>query len=320
MTNWNIETPDDFRTAYAMIRDELTRRIHGHEDSVRHLSLLGARHVAGVAGQRALLVGPSGCGKSSLTRALAEALDVPWLLIDVTMMSEQNWQGEDLSDFLDSLYRKPNAGDHAVVVLDELDKVCLGAMSRDSVAGNYRRGKQESLLPLFGTGSEIPLPGGRTCRPDGMLVIGAGVFHGLPPGPVAPGGLLRLGLMHEIVERLGTIIHLEPLGIPALVRVLREGMAPSIQSYRLSGFTLEVPAETLAYVGSFVLRGDEAGPRSGVSWLRAAADRLLVRLIEQDAPYGSIVALRPDDLVIPTLSRRDGKDGPDGADPSTSLV
>ena len=318
-TTWDLDSPGDYAAAYALIRDALARRVVGHSDAVSTLSLAGVRHVAGMSRQRLLLVGPSGCGKSTLTRALAETLLVPWLLIDVTMMSEQNWAGGNLSDFLSTLFREHAARSaRAVVVLDELDKVCAAGFERTS--REYRIGKQQSLLPLLGTGSEIPIPGDIKLRPDHMLVIGSGVFAGLPPGPVGPGDLLRLGLMHEIVERMRSVIRLEPLPMEALMEVLRAGMREAGITFRRFGWALEVPRETLVYVASAVARGDdEAGPRSGVSWLRAAADRLLVRMFEQSAEPDTLGVLHPDDVRIPRRRPADPESGGGAGRPPVSV-
>ncbi len=283
------------------------------------LALAGVRHIAGGSGERILLTGPSGCGKSTLTRALAEALDVPWLLIDVTMLSEQNWQGTDISDHLEALYDRHGArAEESVIVLDEVDKLCVRDAERSSK--DYRIGKQQSLLPLLGTGSEIPLMNGQRVRPDRMLILMAGVFDGLPAGTAGPGDLVRLGLMHELVERMGRIIRLRPLPTSELMAVLRAGLSSTAVAFRLFGYFLEVPDAVLAYVASRLRSGDEAGPRSGIAWLRSAADRLLVRLLDEAAPIGTIVVLRPDDVLVPRKrsERESGEHG--GRSPPDPMV
>lgn len=306
MTDWGLSDAADYAAAYALIRDALAARVVGHDEAIRMLALAGVRHIGGMGGERLLLVGPSGCGKSTLARALAEALGVPWLLIDVTMLSEQNWHGADLSAHLESLYDEYGRdADHAVIVADEIDKVCTAEMTQASK--DYRLGKQQSLLPLLGFGSEIPLSGQTPARSDRMLILMAGVFPTLPPGLVSPGDLLRLGLMHEIVERMGAVIRLDPLEIPQLVRVVRAGLLPAVRAFEKYGFELEIADATLAYVASRVLRGDDAGPRSGVAWLRAAADRLLIRLLDDAAPTGATVCLRPDDVTVPPHRRSGGQ-------------
>lgn len=317
MTDYGLMTPDEYRALYYLISDEMARRIRGHGHAVHALSLAGTRHLAAIqagsvtGGARILLIGPSGVGKTHIMTTLADVLAVPLRRVDATMLAQQNWQGTQITDHLQALYDEhgPAVGQHAIILLDEIDKVC----ARDSTGSSrdYQLGRQTSLLPLVGVGSEIPLKGGQRCRPDGMFIVMAGVFAGLPPGLVGPGDLLRLGLMHELVERVGSIIRLEPLPLHELVHVLRAGLSEHVETYRHFGYVLEIDAETLSYVATCLAsRVDEAGPRSGISWLRAGADRQLCSLLEGEVPPGIRVTLRPDDVTIPPAFRRPGGETP----------
>lgn len=300
--------PDDAVALYHEIRARMRQRVVGHSEAVTRLALMGAQHLLGAARQRALLVGPSGCGKSTLTRALAEALEVPHVIVDVTGLAEQNWRGYDLSDVARDLYERSDdslARMHkAVVVLDEIDKVGLG--QAEGAGKDYRLGKQQSLLSLLGGGLEIRFGLGGDDRSlswmtDQALLVGAGVFDGLPTsGPVSPGELIEWGFIPELVERLGSVVRLSPLEGKELIQVLRSDLDEVAKMFDAFGYRLEFTDEAVSYVARAVERsGGSAGPRSGVSWLRAAGERGLVRLLHAKAQEGSTWMVTPDDVRIP---------------------
>lgn len=302
MDDWHLTTPTDCATAYCLIREALAAVIIGHDAAVSALALAGTRHLVGIEGQRLVLIGPSGSGKSTLARTLATTLGVPWRIIDVTMLAEQNWTGPQITDHLDALFSKHgSAANRAVLLLDEIDKICVEGMER--VSKDYRIGKQQTLLPLVGVGSELPLPGFNQCKPDGMLIIMAGVFAGITAHQVGPADMLRAGLMAEIVERMGPLIRLHAPSRDVLVEVLRRSAARCAEAFRLFGYSLEVPEETLRYVAAAVASDAAAGPRTGMSWLQGSADALLVKHLEQGSAEGTRIMLNPDSITLPTRTR-----------------
>lgn len=207
--------------------------------------------------------------------------------------------------FLEPMFTEHgDAALRGVVFCDELDKIAVRDAHQTSK--DHRLGQQKSLLPLFGVGSAIPRPFGRSIRPDGMLIIGTGVFVGLPQGILGPADLRRLGFIDELVERFGSLVRLSGLAPDELARMLAEGLSPCHTSFEACGFTLLVRPETLRYAAAMVTATVHAGPRSAVTWLRAAADRLLINLRETNAALGTRVELRPDDVVIPLARPSEG--------------
>lgn len=299
------------RLAYQTIRARLSAAVVGHEAARDLLALLGTQHLLGSrAGPpvRAVLVGPSGSGKSTLVRALAESLRVPFAVVDVTELAETNWSGLQIADVLGDLWRQAD-GDtdrfqRAVIVLDELDKVATGTAV--GVSLDYAIGRQRSLLPLLGAGPlRLAPPGARdrtvTWDSQHALIVSAGVFDGLPRDRrVTPTDLQRLGLMHELVERLGRVIRLAPLGASELAAVLRAGLRSTEGLYQRFGFRLRVTDEACALVARAVAEGRlDAGPRQAVTLLAAAAQERLLTLLNAGAAGGSVVALTPDDVALP---------------------
>lgn len=306
-------SPEDLVELYHVIRARMRQRVVGHTEAVTRLALMGAQHLVGATRQRALLVGPSGCGKSTLMRALADALRVPHVIVDVTGLAEQNWRGYDLSDVARDLYDRADGSlarmHKSVVVLDEIDKVGLGRA--EGAGKDYRLGKQQSLLSLLGGGLEIRFGLGGDDRSlswmaDEALLVGAGVFDGLPPSdPLSPGELIEWGLIPELVERLGSVIRLPPLKGDRLVRVLRSGLAEVEEMFSAFGYRVEFTDQAVSYTARAVEEGQgNAGPRSGASWLRAAAEKGLIRLLHARAEAESTWWVTPDDVRIPQAISR----------------
>jgi len=303
---WNLQSPDDFATAYLLFVQELEQRVVGHQDVISTLALCGVQHIAGIQSQRLLMIGPPGVGKTTLLRSLADVMCVPFGLLDITMLAEQNWQGHNLSDFLyDLRTQHGRAADRALVLLDELDKVATGGLSDSSTSSDYRRGKQQSLLPLLGRGSTIPVPGG-DFAPDSLMIVMAGVFNRLRGGTPLPPDLIDLGIMPELVERFGTVLRLQSLTAAELARVYAKDIEPIRALYHAFGYRLIIPDTTLRFLCTRIVDSVGYETRSGFTLLRVASERLLIRLVERSVAPGHIATLHPDDLWVPPSVQRPG--------------
>lgn len=300
------------RDLYHILREQLREEVVGHAAIVDRLALAGAQHAAGIP-SRLVLVGPPGVGKTTLVRTLAESLRLPYLLVDLTELAETNFTGLQLADLLANLYIQAECSigrmEKAVIVLDELDKVAM--RGGYTVGRDYRRGKRQSLLALLGGG--VPVRFGASgyrdrsmqWRSDSALIIGAGVFQGLAPGrDPAPEDLIRLGLMPELVERLGQVVRLQPLGSAELARVLERRLELMRTAFEAFGYSLTVTPAALATVAHAVAQGHgRAGPRTAATWLIAAAQRGLMSLLNADAAPGTTWSLTPDDVADRLLAR-----------------
>jgi ATP-dependent protease Clp ATPase subunit len=224
-------------------------------------------------------------------------------VIDVAELAETNWAGHTLADALGALYRAANESvpnmRRAVVVLDEVDKTSTHGLETSSLA--YRIGKQTSLIPLLG-GAPVAVRIGDTNAPtvtwraDRALIIAAGTFSMLGfDGAVTPERLVRAGFMPELVERFGEVLTLEPLTGAALRRVLGRGLLDTRELFALYGYRLAVSPEALDYAAARI-RSGRFGPRSALAWLRAAAHRGLLELIDRDANADVEWRLTPDEL------------------------
>lgn len=123
-----------------------------------------------------LLLGPTGSGKTMLARILAKVLDVPFVIMDCTSMTQAGYVGEDpdacIARLAQSAYWDADRTETGIVVFDEFDKIAckdtngggkgssggagLGGDARRDVAGE---GVQQGMLKLVeGTKLTLALP------------------------------------------------------------------------------------------------------------------------------------------------------------------
>jgi len=299
--------PNASHQLYHAILARLAGRVVGHGRALRRLALAGLQHMLGVPGQRLVLVGPTGCGKTTMCEALADALEVPSVHVDVAELAETNWRGRDMSDWIAALHHRADGDERrmrrAVVVLDELDKAGVG--DHDRASWSYRRGKQESLLSLLGGGTvsygDARDERSRSWSAREALVVGAGVFDGLPPGPLGPAELVSWGLMPELASRMGTFLRLEPPGPVEVREILWRSLQPVAGAYAAVGGQLSLSEAALDEVTA--LASDEASGldlRSAGRVLRSAAEEGLVKILEEaDGTDPARYELTPADLRLP---------------------
>lgn len=290
---WGINTSDDAIAAWHLVTEAMESAVLGHRTAIRILAVIGIRHLLGVRGQRLLVIGPHGVGKTTLLRSLADALGVPFAILDVTTMSETGFQGYDLADFLnDFSSAHGHRAARGLILLDEVDKIATRDMSGSD--RDWRIGKQQSLAPLLGIGSPIPMSGGGQFDSERTLIVMAGMVD--LAKRYTPGALHAIGIMPEIVERFGCVVQLTPLGVSELAEMLRRHITPMQETFETFGYSLQVPAETLRFAAHCV-RVSSWGPRSSVALLTLEAERALVELLGKGAPPGTVVSLTPDDVA-----------------------
>jgi len=158
----------------------------------KRLSCLNQESDIKVDKSNILLVGPTGTGKTLIAKTLAKILNVPFVIVDATVLTEAGYVGEDVENILVRLYHESNYDiektQQGIIYIDEIDKIA----KRDSNVSITRdvsgEGVQQSLLKIIeGTVANIPPQGGRK-HPEQPLVkidtsnilfICGGTFAGL---------------------------------------------------------------------------------------------------------------------------------------------
>jgi ATP-dependent Clp protease ATP-binding subunit ClpX len=139
-----------------------------------------------------LLVGRTGTGKTLIARTIAKFLNVPFTIVDATVLTEAGYVGEDVESILSRLLQVCDynvaAAEKGIVYIDEIDKIARKQDNPSITRDVSGEGVQQGLLKLL-EGSEVLVPpqGGRK-HPDQKMVkintnhilfICGGAFDGL---------------------------------------------------------------------------------------------------------------------------------------------
>lgn len=149
-----------------------------------------------------LLIGPTGTGKTLLAEAAADILDIPFVSINATALTEAGYKGEDVESAVEKLVLAADGdverAQHGIIYIDEIDK--LSNSGREVGA----KGVQQSLLKLIeGTMVTLEEPVSPSGAMAGLGLRMAGQYDVDTSGILFICGGSFAGLQEEIKKREG---------------------------------------------------------------------------------------------------------------------
>ena len=139
-----------------------------------------------------IMVGETGTGKTLLAKTIARQLEVPFCIVDATVLTEAGYVGEDVESILSRLLMVSDydveKAERGIVFIDEIDKIARKSDNPSLTRDVSGEGVQQGLLKLLeGSHVNVPPQGGRK-HPDqkyiqvntqNILFIAGGAFDGI---------------------------------------------------------------------------------------------------------------------------------------------
>ena len=273
-----------------------------------------------------IIAGPTGCGKTYMLRMLAKYLNIPFYVSDASSYTEAGYVGDDVENCVLGALRDCNfnvqPAQHAIIVLDEFDKISRKGENMSITRDVGGEGVQQSLLKLVeGHKVQVPPNGGRK-HPEqecievdttNILFFGIGAFDGLEHiiekrknkkaigfntiisdnnfeededilADITTEDLKKFGLIPELIGRFPLITHVKNLTEDELYQVLIEPKNSIIKQYQKMMWIDNIDL-TFEEDALRMIAKDASEKKTGARALRGVIDTVLADLMFEYGGY-----------------------------------
>lgn len=271
-----------------------------------------------------ICAGPTGCGKTYMLRMLAKYLNIPFYISDSSSLTQAGYVGDDVENCVLGALRDCNfnvqAAQHAIIVLDEFDKLSRKGENTSITRDVGGEGVQQSLLKLVeGHKVQVPPNGGRK-HPEqqcievdttNILFFGIGAFDGLEKiiekrknkktigfnidttqndveedllADITTEDLKKFGLIPELIGRFPLVTHVKSLTEEQMFQVLTEPKNSIIKQYQkmmwMDNVELTFDEDALRAIAK-----NASEKKTGARALRGVIDKVLADLMFEYGGY-----------------------------------
>lgn len=161
---------------YKRIDQEARRDKSAPKSTLKDALKLTADDEVEIEKSNIIMVGPTGTGKTLLAKSIARLLDVPFAIVDATVLTEAGYVGEDIESLLTRLLQNCDydveRAERGIVFIDEIDKIARKSDNPSITRDVSGEGVQQGLLKLLeGSTVLVPPNGGRKHPEQKMIAV-----------------------------------------------------------------------------------------------------------------------------------------------------